>query len=152
MCLLVRHVVGKANSWTIPQLPTGTHFAWNELDPAAFQPAGSPWGTAASNHSLNIKLSLGQAQGKLERCAGRCSDEHKAGTADFPMGLCRWQINEDGLRGLSLMRLWRWKVCRWKNKYFQHPSCSFSSSRSLWERGTQEDVGDQGSHNPHKHR
>ena len=102
--------MGKANSWKVRRLPTGTRFSWNELHSAAFQPVGIPWGTTASNHSLNVKLSLGQAQEKLERSAGRYSGEHhllKAGTSALPVGLCRWQINEDGLRGLSLMRLWR---------------------------------------------
>lgn len=73
---------------------------------------------------------------------------HKAGTSAFPAGLCRWQINEDGLMGLSLMRFWRWRVYRWKKKYFKHHSCSFNSSRSLWNRRMREDVGDQGSQNP----
>lgn len=91
----------KAYSWKVPQLPAGTDVAWNEL-----QPAGFPWRTTASNQSFNIKLSLGQAQGKLEMSSGRYTDEHhlhKAGTAAFPVGLYRWKTNEDDLRGLSLM-------------------------------------------------
>lgn len=64
MCPLVRGVVGKANSWKVPQLPTGTRFAWNDLQPAAFQPPGIPWATTASNHSLNAKLVFGPGPGK----------------------------------------------------------------------------------------
>lgn len=94
----------------VPQVPAGTHFASNGLHPAAFQPASISWGIRASNHSLNVKLVLGHSEGKLERSAERYSDEHhldKTGPSAFPVGLCRWQINEDDLRGLSLMRLWR---------------------------------------------
>lgn len=102
MCPLARDVIGKVNSWNVPWLPTGTRFAWNEWQPAAFQPPGIPWGTTASSHNLNANLSLGQAQGKLERSPGRYSDEdqlHKAGTSAFLAGLCRWQTNADGPGG-----------------------------------------------------
>lgn len=33
--LLVRDVMGKANSWKVPRLPKGTCFAWNELQPVS---------------------------------------------------------------------------------------------------------------------
>lgn len=87
----------------------------------------------------------GRAAKELWETLGWASSAKKTCHISLPVGLCRWQINEGGLRGLSLMRLWKWKGFRWKNKNFWQPefptelifpSLSFISSRNKeWEWG-----------------
>jgi len=110
MCLLVRGVVGKPYSWKDPWLPTGTHFPGMSGTQLPFSQHTLPGEPQPPTTALMLSCPSARLR---ESWKGLLGDRVvriiciKAGTSAFPVGFSRWQINEDSLRGLSRMRLWR---------------------------------------------